>query len=64
MLTQASQVAVLLGKRPSEILRLEGSEAWLFEVDYQLVGKAVGNKDGELSGKVRKIREWRLKRLK
>lgn len=61
-LRKAVQLALLLRKRPSEILNLEGSEAWLLEVDYRLlmdeIERASTGEDESPEEKVKKMKEW------
>ena len=63
-LQKAAQLAVVLHRRPSEILKLKGDELWLLEVDYQLVMNALekassSNQDETVQEKTRKIKEWK-----
>jgi len=51
-------MALLLHKRPSDLLGLRASERWLFEVDYQLIAKEL-EVDGVDSGKAEEIRKWK-----
>lgn len=54
---------MLLHKRPSELLGLEGAEAWLFEVDYRLVTaeleRSANESEENAEEKAEKLREWK-----
>ena len=60
---KAAQLAIMIHRRPSELLELEGSRAWLLEVDYQLVMNALERmttgKEMTNQEKAQKIKEWR-----
>ena len=64
---KAAQLAVLIHRRPSELLELKGSKAWLLEVDYQLVMNALEKmttgKEMTAQEKAEKIKEWSEKCL-
>jgi hypothetical protein len=64
-LTQAGQLSVALGIRPSELLNLTGPELFLFEVDYRLVSQALSESQSEPEDvKLAKMKEWKQRRLK
>jgi hypothetical protein len=59
-------MALVLHRRPSEILHLKGSEVWLLEVDYELLTSelermATGDEETP-EEKASKIREWMKRR--
>jgi hypothetical protein len=62
-------MALLLHQRPSRILHLQGSEAWLFEVDYRLLMDELarneagdGGADEDAKEKIEKMRKWKQSR--
>jgi hypothetical protein len=59
---KAAQLAIMIHRRPSELLELRGSKAWLLEVDYQLVMNALERmttgKEMTDQEKAEKIKEW------
>ena len=63
VLRQAAQLSLLLHKRPSELLGLEGSEVWRLEVDYRLVTaeleRCLSESEENSEEKAEKIREWK-----
>lgn len=62
-LRKAAQLAVVLHKRPSEILALKGSETWLLQVDHTLVAdeleRMAGGSDVTVEEKKADMREWK-----
>jgi hypothetical protein len=62
MALKAAQVALLAGKRPSEILhleRLEKGELWLLEFDYQILNQLLSSED---EGKLEEMKRWKNQR--
>jgi hypothetical protein len=62
-------MALLLHQRPSRILHLQGSEAWLFEVDYRLLMDELDRieagddgADDDAKEKIEKMRKWKQSR--
>jgi hypothetical protein len=62
-LQKATQLAIVLHQKPSEILALKGSKTWLLEVDYQLImealEKASTGEEETKEEKIRRMKEWR-----
>ena len=56
-------MSLLIHKRPSELLNLEGSKLFLFEVDYLLITQEIERiaegKDETEQEKIKKIKEWK-----
>ena len=56
-------MSLLIHKRPSELLNLEGSKLFLFEVDYLLITQEIERiaegKDETEQEKIKKMKEWK-----
>jgi hypothetical protein len=59
-------MALVLGKRPSEILGLKGDPVWLFHVDYTLLAdeleRSATGEDETADEKAEKMRRWAKRR--